>query len=118
MPYMGNTMYTRITRTGDREYLQLVESFREGGKVRKRVVANLGRLDKIKQKPGKLLPPANRVNSLLGIAEKSLLPEVKVVSPQSCGAVFALHELWHELGIDKAPNSPSARTVARSTLPP
>lgn len=95
-------MYTRITRTGDREYLQLVESFREGGKVRKRVVANLGRLDKIKQKPGKLLPLANRVNSLLGIAEKSLLPEVKVVSPQSYGAVFALHELWHDLGIDKA----------------
>ena len=41
-------MYTRITRTGDRQYLQLVESFRnDRGQVRVRVVANLGRLDKL-----------------------------------------------------------------------
>ena len=35
-------MYTRITKTGDRQYLQLVESFRNGrGQVRVRVVSNL-----------------------------------------------------------------------------
>lgn len=41
-------MYTRITKTGDRQYLQLVESFRnDRGQVRVRVIANLGRLDKL-----------------------------------------------------------------------
>ena len=40
-------MYTRITRSGGRSYLQLVESFRtDTGAVRQRIVANLGRLDK------------------------------------------------------------------------
>ena len=45
-------MYARIKRVrrGDRvhEYVQLVEGHREGGKVRQRVVATLGRLDKLK----------------------------------------------------------------------
>ena len=37
-------MYTRITKSGGRQYLQLVESFRnDSGKVRTRVVANLSR---------------------------------------------------------------------------
>lgn len=41
-------MYTRISKTGDRQYLQLVESFRnDRGQVRVRVVANLGRLGKL-----------------------------------------------------------------------
>ena len=35
-------MYTKITRSGGRQYLQLVEGYRnEEGKVRHRVVANL-----------------------------------------------------------------------------
>jgi hypothetical protein len=45
-------MYPRVkrVRSGDRtyEYLQLVEGHREGGKVRQRVVATLGRVDELK----------------------------------------------------------------------
>ena len=38
-------MYTRISRSGGRSYLQIVESFRtDTGAVRQRVIANLGRL--------------------------------------------------------------------------
>ena len=44
-------MFTRITKAGGHQYLQLVESFRnDSGKVRTRVVANLGRLDQIAPK--------------------------------------------------------------------
>lgn len=54
-------MYTRITTSGGRSYLQLVEGHRdEEGKVRIKVVANLGRLDKIT--PGKLDPLINGLN--------------------------------------------------------
>ena len=43
-----SSMYTRITESGGRRYLQLVEGHRdETGKVRVKVVANLGRLDKL-----------------------------------------------------------------------
>ena len=38
-------MFVRVKRSGPREYLQIVENFREGKKVRQRVIANLGRLD-------------------------------------------------------------------------
>lgn len=41
-------MYIKITRSGPRRYVQLVESFRdENGQVKKRTIANLGRLDEI-----------------------------------------------------------------------
>ncbi|MGD7552052.1 IS1634 family transposase, partial [Ralstonia pseudosolanacearum] len=58
-------MYTRITKTGDRQYLQLVESFRnDRGQVRVRVIANLGRLDRLS--PDKLDPLINGLNRALG----------------------------------------------------
>ena len=36
-------MYIKITKSGPRRYVQLVESFRDGdGRVRQRTVANIG----------------------------------------------------------------------------
>src|SRR3546814_2711144 len=40
-------MFTRISRSGGRSYLQIVESFRTPKGVRQRVLANLGRLDRL-----------------------------------------------------------------------
>jgi len=41
-------MYVKITRSGPRRYVQLLESFRnENGRVKKRTIANLGRIDEI-----------------------------------------------------------------------
>jgi hypothetical protein len=46
-------MYTRISRSGGRAYLQIVEGYRSPeGKVRQRVIANLMRVDAIE--PGSL----------------------------------------------------------------
>ena len=93
-------MYTRITKTGGRRYLQLVESFRnDRGQVRARVVANLGRLDKLA--PDKLDPLINGLNRAVGRAENTA-SEVIQEPGRSFGDVFALHELWHELGIHAA----------------
>ena len=93
-------MYTRITKTGGRQYLQLVESFRnDRGQVRVRVIANLGRLDRLS--PEKLDPLINGLNRAIGRAENTA-SEVIQQSGRSYGDVFALHELWRELGIDKA----------------
>lgn len=93
-------MYTRITKTGDRQYLQLVESFRnERGQVRVRVVANLGRIDRLS--PEKLDPLINGLNRAVGRAENTA-SEVLQESGRSFGDVFALHEIWTELGFGKA----------------
>lgn len=93
-------MYTRITKTGERQYLQLVESFRnDSGQVRTRVVANLGRLDQIT--PEQLDPLINGLNRAVGRAHNTS-SDVIQESGLSFGDVFALHELWRDLGIDTA----------------
>jgi transposase len=93
-------MYTRITKTGDRQYLQLVESFRnDRGQVRVRVIANLGRLDRLS--PDKLDPLINGLNRALGRSENTS-SEIIQEAGRAHGNVFALHELWCELGFQKA----------------
>ena len=93
-------MYTKITQSGGRRYLQLVDGFRdENGKVRHRVVANLGRIDDLT--PQKLDPLINGLNRALGRAHNTS-SEVISETALSFGDVFALHELWKELGFDRA----------------
>lgn len=93
-------MYTKITQSGGRRYLQLVEGYRtDAGKVRHRVVANLGRVDDLI--PEKLDPLINGLNRVLGRAENTASDLVHDPS-LSFGDVFALHELWKDLGFDRA----------------
>lgn len=93
-------MYTKITRSGGREYLQLVEGYRnEQGKVRHRVVANLGRLEDLT--PAKLDPLIGGLNRALGRAENPAFL-VEIESSKAYGNVFALHELWNDLGFGRA----------------
>lgn len=93
-------MYTKITRSGGRQYLQLVEGYRnEEGKVRHRVVANLGRLEDLN--PAKLDPLINGLNRAIGRSDNTAFP-VEIESSKAYGNVFALHELWNDLGFDRA----------------
>ena len=71
-------MYTRITRSGGRSYLQLVESFRtDAGSVRQRVIANLGRLDQLE--PKDLEPLINGLNRAIGrTSTNAFTPEYDV----------------------------------------
>lgn len=93
-------MYTRITKTGGRQYRQLVGFFRnDRGQVRVRVIANPGRLDKLA--PEKLDPLINGLNRAVGRAENTA-SEVIEEPGLAHGNVFALHELWRELGFHKA----------------
>lgn len=93
-------MYAKITKSGGRQYVQLVEGYRtETGKVRHRVVANLGRLEELS--PQKLDPLINGLNRVLGRTENTAFA-VEVESAKAYGNVFALHELWKDLGFDRA----------------
>ena len=44
-------MYIKTTKVGDYEYVRLVESYRDGGKIKHRVLFNLGRRDVIEGNP-------------------------------------------------------------------
>jgi hypothetical protein len=87
-----SSMYTRITELGGRRYLQLVQGHRgETGKVRIKVVANLGRLDKLSLT--KLDPLINGLNRAVGRLENTA-SDITYDSSLGFGDVFALHELW------------------------
>ena len=93
-------MYTRISRSGGRSYLQLVEGYRtDTGTVRQRLVATLGRLDQLG--PKNLDPLIQGLNRALGRAESTAAP-VTYESARAYGDVYALHALWTELGFAEA----------------
>ena len=43
-------MFVRAKKSGNYKYLQIVHTYREGKKVKQRVVSTLGRLDKLQKK--------------------------------------------------------------------
>jgi len=87
-------MFTRISQSGGRSYLQLVESFRnDAGQPRQRVVASLGRLDQLT--PKDLDPLINGLERALG-RPRIATPVVEFVTAKSLGDVYALHALWEE----------------------
>ena len=105
-------MYTRITKSGGHEYLQLVESYRnENGQPRVRVIAHLGRVDKLRQNPKKLEPLIKGLERAAGRQgmfsfESDTLsnsePEFEFESALEHGHVYALDRLWRELGLREA----------------
>jgi transposase len=93
-------MFFRINESGGRRYLQVVESYRnEAGKPRHRVVANLGRLD---DKDGSQLDAL--IRGLCRAAGRQEPDKVEITHEpaRAYGDVFALHELWRDLGFDRA----------------
>ncbi len=99
-------MYVKITRSGKRQYLQLVEAVRENGKPRQRHVATLGRLDQLLDADVDAL-----VNGLLkatgraplGEAHAAPKPEEVDFCPAlAVGDVWLLLGLWQQLGMAQA----------------
>ena len=105
-------MYTRITKSGGHEYLQLVESYRnENGQPRVRVIASLGRVDKLRQNPKKLEPLIKGLERAAGRpgmfsfepdSLPSSEPEFEFETALEHGHVYALDRLWRELGLREA----------------
>ena len=92
-------MFIKLTRSGGHSYLQLVESFRnEEGQPRQRTVATLGRLDEVGGGVDSLLRSLLRAKGLPG--SMAVTPQVEFESARALGDVWALDQLWKELGFD------------------
>jgi hypothetical protein len=93
-------MFIKLTRSGGRSYAQLVESFRdEQGRPRQRTLATLGRSDEVGGQVDALLQGLLRVKGRP--ASLASPPQVQFESALALGDVWALHQLWHELGFDR-----------------
>jgi transposase len=90
-------MHVKVTTSGSRQYVQIVESYRdEGGRVKKRTVATLGRLDQL---GGDLDSVIRGLLKITGQDPTSLAsPEIAFDSAKAFGDLWALTELWNTLG--------------------
>ena len=96
-------MFIRSKRRGERLYLQLVENERVNGKVRQRVLRNLGRLD-VLQKTGQLdslLTSLQRFSEKLAVLGAVSKGAVERLTFRHLGVVLIFERLWQQLGIDR-----------------
>jgi len=94
-------MFARVKKSGQYEYLQIVQNRREGAKTIQRVVATIGRMDQIQQK-GEI---ENLVRSLSRFSEKVLLilsgkSDIRA-DARKIGPALISERLWKELEIGK-----------------
>lgn len=95
-------MFARVKKSGKYEYLQIVENKKIKGKVRQRVIATVGRLDKLHSK-GQV---ETLIRSLSRFSEKVLLilsgRSEALANAKKIGPSLIFERLWNELGIKKA----------------
>ncbi len=94
-------MFARIKKSGNNQYLQIVENRKVSGKVVQRVISTVGRLDRLQEK-GEI---ETLVRSLSRFSEKVLLvlsgkSEVSAET-RRIGPVLIFQRLWEELGVKK-----------------
>ena len=92
-------MFVRMKKSGNNQYLQIVENRKVAGKVVQRVISTIGRLDRLNEK-GDI---ETLVRSLARYSEKVLLvlsgkSEVSAET-RKIGPALIFERLWKELGI-------------------
>jgi len=94
-------MFVKLTKSGPRSYVQLVEAYRDNaGRPKQRTVATLGRLDQIGESVKSMHDGLSR---LLGVenAATGRNGTPSFDSSRTLGDVWALTSLWKELGLDR-----------------
>jgi len=94
-------MFVRIKKSGPRRYLQVVESRWENGASRQRVIATLGRLEKL-QAHGDvdgLMRGLSRFADQVRIVEDVAAGRLEAVSVRRIGPAVVFERLWKETGI-------------------
>jgi transposase len=96
-------MYFRVKRTGAYAYLQIVESFRERGQVRQRVLSTVGRLDTL-QASGQLdtlMRSGLRFCQQLAVIDAQAAGQTEPVPVQRVGPDLVFGRLWETLELGK-----------------
>jgi transposase len=89
-------MFVKITKSGPRQYIQLVEAFRDAdGTTRHRHIANLGRVDESKGKLDRLIDGLSRVAGRAPPEAPTFERSVEVGGP------WVLSALWNRLGLSR-----------------
>ncbi len=90
-------MFLHVNRAGPYQYLRILQTYYEKGEHKQRVVANLGRLDKIRDDLPKLLQALSRFAREPLVAPQ----EVQAVEALPWGPVLLARHLYEELGLPR-----------------
>jgi len=94
-------MFIKVTSSGSRRYVQLVEAYRDDkGLPKQRTVATLGRLDQLGSELESVISGLLRVTGR-SLPEVPATPSVAFESSRALGDVWVLTELWNSLGFDR-----------------
>ena len=96
-------MFFRVKGTAQRQYLQIAESFREGRRVRQRVIATLGRLDVLRASGqlDRLLRSGLRFSEKIRVLDAHAAGETEVVGLIRIGPDLVFGRLWKSLGLQE-----------------
>ena len=105
-------MYFRTKTTEGRRYLQIVESYRDGARVRQRVVATLGRLEAL-QESGQLealLRSGARFARQAMVLDAARQGTVEEAARRGIGAPLVFERLWRDSGVGEVIRALAAGT--------
>ncbi len=98
-------MFTRVkklkTKKTVHEYLQIVESYREEGKPKQRVIATLGRMDRLVER-GRLdglIESLSKFSHTLKVVKGIREGAIRAEWAKSWGTVLVFEKLWSEVGL-------------------
>ncbi len=94
-------MFVRQKMSGNRSYLQIVEGYREDGRVKQRVIATLGRTDKL-QETGQLdalLASGARFSQKVSVIGAHKRGDFRDIASRKIGPGMVMERLWKETGI-------------------
>jgi hypothetical protein len=97
-------MFVRIKNSHGYKYLQIVESKREGKKVKQRVLTTLGQLDALSAsgKIDDLTRSLAKFSSIRDLIDAHRQGTIQAHRTLSIGPALVFERLWHQLGIDEA----------------
>jgi hypothetical protein len=93
-------MFFRIKQSATRQYLQIVENFRDQGRVKQRVLVTLGRLDQLQQSghlDGLLASGARFADHVL-LLTAHRNGQVPVITTRRIGPCLIFERLWQQTG--------------------
>lgn len=109
-------MFVKITKSGPRRYVQLVEAYRDdAGRPKQRTVATLGRLDQAHTPLKSVHEGLSRILGVSGGAGNGIgTPSFE--SSRALGDLWALTAIWKQLGLDRLRHVLRQRTRHRIDL--
>ena len=95
-------MFVRVKPSGKYQYLQVVQNYREGAKVKQKVIGTLGRMDLLLQSGtlDNLAQSLLRFSKRLKVVEAHQAGDIQAKAVVSIGPGLVFDRLWQRLGLE------------------